>query len=85
MSLYDKPSCLAVYLWLELSYFPPHVNPDGTRFRTGKGYGFSAHFIGNTLVLETAGRSHKKPQTHPLPTSFQSYQVGNFNSIECNN
>lgn len=56
-----------------LSFF--HALLICVRFRTGKGYGFSAHFIGNTLVLETAGRSHKKPQTHPLPTSFHSYQV----------
>ena len=45
------------------------------RFRTGKGLGYSAHFIGNTLVLETAGKGHKKPQTHAVEFAFQSYQV----------
>lgn len=45
------------------------------RFRTGKGLGYSAHFVGNKLVLETVGRGHKKPQTHPVDFVFQSYQV----------
>ena len=36
--------------------------------------GFSAHFIGNTLVLETAGKGHKKAQTSPVDFVFQPYQ-----------
>jgi len=45
------------------------------RFRTGKGMGYSSHFVGNTLVLETVERGHKKPQTHSVNFVFQSYQV----------
>lgn len=45
------------------------------RFRTGKRLGYSAHFVGNKLVLETVGRGHKKPQTHMVDFVFQSYQV----------
>ena len=45
------------------------------RFRTGRPeLGYSAHFVGNTLVLETMSKSSKKPQTHAVDFSFQSYQ-----------
>ena len=45
------------------------------RFRSGRGSGYSAHFIGSTLVLETVGKNIKKPQTHPLEHVFHSFQV----------
>ena len=35
---------------------------------------YSTHFVGNTLVLETMSKSSKKPQTHVIEFSFQSYQ-----------
>ena len=45
------------------------------RFRTGRPeLGYSAHFVGNTLVLETVSKSSMKPQTHAVDFSFQSYQ-----------
>jgi hypothetical protein len=74
ISKWPTQSGFTFFTWLRLEnpfdsqrdYYKPVVY----WFRTGKGYGFSAHFIGNMLVLETAGRSHKKPQTHPLPISF---------------
>ena len=43
--------------------------------RTGRGLGYSAHFIGSTLVLETVGKNVKKPQTHAVDYIFHSYQV----------
>ena len=45
------------------------------RFRTGRGLGYSAHFIGSNLVLETVSKNAKKPQTHSVDYVFHSYQV----------
>jgi hypothetical protein len=42
--------------------------------RTGRGLGYSAHFVGSSLVVETVGRNVKKPQTHPVDFVFHSYQ-----------
>ena len=47
------------------------------RFRSGRGSGYSAHFVGSTLVLETVGKQIKKPQTHPVDHVFHSFQVYN--------
>ncbi|XP_019857848.1 PREDICTED: neurobeachin-like [Amphimedon queenslandica] len=43
-------------------------------FRSGRGSGYSAHFVGSTLVLETVGKQIKKPQTHPVDHVFHSFQ-----------
>ncbi len=53
-----------------------YTRPRPFRFRTGKGLGYSAHFIGSTLVVETVGKGgQRKAQTQAVEFVFQSYQV----------
>ena len=47
-----------------------------SRFRTGKGLGYSAHFSGFTLILESANKTSKKPQYHQVEKQLLPYQVG---------
>ncbi|XP_065829708.1 lipopolysaccharide-responsive and beige-like anchor protein isoform X2 [Oscarella lobularis] len=43
-------------------------------FRTGKGLGYSAHFSGFTLILESANKTSKKPQYHQVEKQLLPYQ-----------
>ena len=52
-----------------------HLAASLVRFRTGKGMGYSAHLVGSTLVLETAGKGTKKTHTCAVEFAFQSHHV----------
>lgn len=45
------------------------------RFRTGRGLGYSAHFVGSNIVIETVSKNARKPQTYPVEWVFDSYKV----------
>lgn len=76
-TVYKSSSILPCYVHDPVSMCDMYivVNTCTCRFRTGRPeLGYSAHFVGNTLVLETMSKSSKKPQTHAVDFSFQSYQ-----------
>ena len=73
------PSEFSIQLWLRLEkpydcqrdYYKPVVY----WFRTSRPeYGYSSHFIGNKLIIETFGRGQKRPQTHALDMTFAPYR-----------
>ena len=79
ISKWPTQSGFTINLWfrLENPYYSQrdYYKPVVYWFRTSRPeYGYSSHFIGNTLILETFGKGHKRPQTHPLDFSFHCYR-----------
>ena len=79
ISKWPTQSGFTFNLWIRLE--KPHYSqrdyykPVVYWFRTSRPeLGYSSHFIGNTLILETVGKGHKRPQTHAVDFVFQCYR-----------